>query len=303
LKILITGSSGFIGQRLLKYCKLKNYNVRLLSRKPNNTLETFNCDFENDLIPEKAFTGVDFVIHLAGVAHDLKKGIKVSTYEKVNVIATQRIAQLAKENQIKKLIFISSVKAGGSPQKNTCVSENDQSLPSGIYGKTKRKAELELIKILRNCKTELLILRPTLVYGPEVKGNLELMLRWIQRGFLPPLPNSNNKRSMIHVDDFILAIFHLIEIKEYSNPEIINVSDGCTYSSKETYQLLCKSLNKPLPSWAMPMFLFDLLGCLHPRLNEKLDKIFGDAWYSSEKLFNYGFKPELNLADINKKLF
>ncbi len=303
MKILITGSTGFIGQRLLKYCKINNFKIRLLSRSLNKTTETFKCDFEKDAIPPNAFRGIDIVIHLAGVAHDLKSGINISTYEKVNVDATKSIAQLAKKNHIKKLIFISSVKAGCSPQKNICVQEDDQSLPSGIYGKTKREAELELIKILKNCNTELLILRPTLVYGPDVKGNLELMLRWIKKGFFPPLPDGKNKRSMIHVDDFVLAIFYLIENKEYLNPEIINISDGCTYSSKETYQLLCNSVNKQLPSWTMPMFLFDLLGYLHPRLNEKLDKIFGDAWYSSEKLSNSGFEPKLNLADINKYLF
>ena len=87
------------------------------------------------------------------------------------------------------------------------------------------------------------IVRPSLVYGPGVKGNLQLMLSAVKKGLLPPLPETGNKRSMIHVDDLV-DILLLVEKDNRANGEIFIATDGNTYSSNEIYSAMSKSLNK-----------------------------------------------------------
>lgn len=83
------------------------------------------------------------------------------------------------------------------PLSGHCVSENDQGDPEEAYGKTKREAELKLLKIGKESGMHVSIIRPSLVYGSNAKGNLQLMLSGIKKGCFPPLPETGNKRSMI----------------------------------------------------------------------------------------------------------
>ena len=199
MNFLLTGASGFIGSRLINAI---NDNIILLSRNKNSSFQTIICDFEKDEIPSNVFKNIDVVIHLAGVSHDLGDASKIeSRYRKVNIDATIKLATLASNNHVKRFVFISSVKAGGKPISGRCRQEDEQDSPDGIYGSTKREAELAILEIEKNSNMSVVVIRPSLVYGPNVKGNLNLMMLGIKKGWFPPLPLTNNKRSMIHVDD------------------------------------------------------------------------------------------------------
>ena len=148
---------------------------------------------------------------------------------------------------------------------------------------------------------DLCIIRPSLVYGPNVKGNLKSMLNLINKGIFPPLPKVNNRRSMIHVDDLVLAIFLLI--KTNSKGKIFNATDNNVYSSRSIYESLCFAQNiKPI-SWSIPKILFDILGLLLPSFKKINNVMFNDSNYDSKKLSEIGFRPKLLLTDINKSLF
>ena len=143
--ILISGATGFIGQR---FVGAVDANIRVLSREKQPDYETVVCDLQSEVIPDNALDGVDTVFHLAGFAHDLSDATKIQNiYQKVNVDATIRLAKLAVKSNVIRFIFVSSVKAGGGSNFGVCVSEKDQGDPEGIYGKTKREAELKLLKI------------------------------------------------------------------------------------------------------------------------------------------------------------
>ena len=199
--ILVTGSSGFVGKSLLK---VLSGNVRVLSRQNQTNVETIICDFENQSIPKNSFVGIDTVYHLAGLAHDMRETDDLrGLYKKLNVDVTVRLAELAVENGVKRFVFVSSVKAGGISVNKEPADETFQSIPDGIYGQTKRDAELKLLEIGRASDMKVSIIRPALVYGPDVKGHLHLMLSAIKSGWFPPLPETGNRRSMIHVDDLV----------------------------------------------------------------------------------------------------
>ena len=177
--ILISGATGFIGQR---FVGAVDANIRVLSREKQPDYETVVCDFEKEGIPKSALELIDTVFHIAGFSHDMRNAGEIEDlYHKVNVNATVQLAELAVKSGVKKFIFVSSVKAGGSVDSKMCISEKDQGDPEGVYGKTKREAELKLLKIGKESGMHVSIIHPSLVYRPNVKGNLALMLSGIQK--------------------------------------------------------------------------------------------------------------------------
>ena len=301
---LITGSSGFIGTRLLDYLISINCNIKLLAREHHPSIETFICDFRKDKIPPLALKSIHTVFHLAGIAHDLRNQKQVEElYNSINIDATINLAKIAAKNGVKKFVFISSVKAGGISSIGKCGNESDQSSPSDIYGKTKREAELQLIRLGRETGMRISIIRPALVYGPEVKGNLRLMFLGVKKGWFPPLPKIENKKSMIHVDDLVNAIF-LVANANHSDHEVIFIAtDGVKYTARQIYECMCIITHKPIPKWAIPKAIFNILSFISPSIGYKVGKLLGDECYSSNKLESLGFKAQKTLKDMNETSF
>ena len=302
-KLLVSGDTGFVGSRLVSALEKRKASISLLSRTIQTSFETFICDFEKEKIPPSALESVDTVFHLAGFSHDMRDASKVKNlYQKINVDATVQLAELAVKSGVRRFIFVSSVKAGGPAVAGKCMTEDDQDKPEGIYGKTKREAELKLLEIGRKSDMHVSILRPCLVYGPDVKGNLRLMLSGIEKGWFPPLPETGNRRSMIHVDDLIRALL-LVAGDKRANGEIFIVTDFKSYSSREIYEAMCFVLGKSVPRWSVPKLLFNILATISPSLRYKVNKLLADECYSSEKLQSLGFKAKRSLREMNETSF
>ena len=283
----VTGATGFVGQRLL--AKIEG-EIKILSRKPHPKLETVVCDLLSEPIPETALAGVYTVFHLAGFTHDTQDASNVEhLYRSLNVDATLHLAELAVSSGVSRFVFVSSVKAAGY---------NVSGGSEGIYGQTKREAELKLLEIGKQSGMHLSIVRPSLVYGPGVKGNLALMCNGIKRGWFPPIPETGNRRSMIHVDDLVQVLL-LVGEDERANGKIFIATDGTPHSSREIYEALCHSVGKAVPSWSVPKFFFDVLSLLSPGIRYKVAKLLGEEYYSSSKLEELGFRAERTLKDWN----
>jgi UDP-glucose 4-epimerase len=298
VKAFVTGATGFIGQRLLCYLKGKNKNLKILSRQPHPYYETLVCDLQSEMIPDGALDGMDTVFHLAGFAHDFRNPSEIEhLYRSVNVDATVRLIELAASSGIKRFVFVSSVKAG------TSYEDDVGSMPEGVYGQTKREAELKILEIGMQSEMHVSIVRPSLVYGPGVKGNLALMRKGIEKGWFPPLPETGNRRSLIHVDDLVEVLL-LVSEDERANGEIFIATDGVTYSSRDIYEAIYQVDGKTAPDWSVPKFLFDGISLLSPLIRYKVDKLLGDEYYSSAKLRRLGFRAENSLKDFDfEKIF
>ena len=303
-KVLITGSTGFIGSRLASKIGQKNLqSIRIVSRYPCVNFDTVVCNFEKESIPQSALESINTIFHIAGFSHDMRDAAKIQKiYKKVNVDATIRLAELAAKSNVKRFVFVSSTKAGGSPNFSVCASEKDQGDPEGVYGKTKREAELKLLKIGKESGMHVSIIRPSLVYGPNVKGNLQLMLIGIKKGWFLPLPETGNKRSMIHVDDLVRAIL-LVADDDRANGKIFIATDGTPHSSREIYNAMCSTLGKSIPKWSVPKILFDMVSLISTRIKYKVNKLLGDECYSSDKLKSLGFKVKKTLKEMNETDF
>ena len=303
MNILLTGGTGFIGKHFLQYLTILGHSVHTLSRRHVENHHTISCDFTKDKIPSDLFNSIDMVFHLAGFAHDMQNPSKVEDfYHLLNVDASVELAKLAAESNVKRFVFISSVKAGGVLVSGRCANEFDQNEPKEVYGKSKREAELKLLKIGNEYGMEISIIRPSLVYGPNVKGNLQLMMSGIKKGWFPPLPETDNQRSMVHVDDLVQAIFMIAE-DDRAVDEIFIVTDGTPHSSREIYNAMCKILGKSIPKWSVPKFLFDIITLISPIFKHKVNKLLADECYSSKKLEQLGFKAQKTLKDMNETDF
>jgi UDP-glucose 4-epimerase len=302
-KYLVTGSTGFVGSRLLGLLNTIECDIRLLARSEAYNYETIICNLGQDKIPEYTLESIDTVFHLAGFAHDMHDATEIEyLYHRVNVDATVELARLAVESGVKQFVFVSSVKAGGGLVSGKCINESDQNEPEGVYGKSKREAELKLLKIGNESGMHVSIIRPSLVYGPEVKGNLQLMLAGIKKSWFPPLPEIGNRRSMIHVDDLVQAIL-LVSVDKRTNGEIFIATDGAPHSSREIYNAMCGVVGKSIPKWSVPKILFDIASLVSPRIKYKINKLLGDECYSSAKLEALGFKAKKSLKDMNETDF
>ena len=300
MTILVTGATGFIGKKLVCELRKQGEKIKILSRNSHPEIDSVVCDLNSNLIPSDLLEGVNTIFHLAGFTHNLRDSSKVKDlYQSINVDATVELAKLALKNNVKKFIFISSVKAGKFSSMDSCVAEIKKENPKSVYGRTKREAELKLLEIGKNTNMQVSIIRPALVYGPNVKGNLRLILLGIKQGWFPPLPEIGNKRSMIHLDDLVRAILFIYD-SDNANGEIFIATDGMAYSSRQIYNAMCKAVGKKIPKWSVPKFVFDILSLLSRRIKYRFDKLFGEECYSSKKLEALGFKAKKTLENINE---
>jgi len=299
--VLVTGGTGFIGKKLINGLVASGCEFTLLSKEVVEGRKTLICDLLKSRLNGADLKGVKTIFHLAGYAHDLSSNNNDHLYKALNVDATAHLADLAGSCGVKSFIFISSVKAGGF-NKEIYLNEDTQLEPEGIYGKTKREAELRVLEIGKKYKMHVSIVRPSLVYGPEVRGNLKLMISGVKNGWIPPLPEIGNRRSMIHVDDLVDAIL-LVANNDQTNGEIFIATDGQKYSARDIYEAICKISGKSIPKWSVPYFIFYITGQLSPRLRFKFQKVFGDEYYSSGKLHSIGFKAKRKLEEMNETSF
>jgi len=297
----VTGASGFIGRRLCERL-VRGGEVRGLFRSPADGPWTTadHIDLSRDELPANALEGVDTLFHLAARTHAVDEIAKDGPkYQSINVGGTKRVLEAARSAGVRRLVLVSSVKAmgeGGAEAQN----ESTRPAPTTWYGKTKLEAERLVME--GGYVPEPVVLRPALVYGPGAKGNLERMIEAVRAGRFPPVPEVNNRRSVVHVDDVVSAALLAADHPDASRRVFI-VTDGRPVSTREMYVWIRQALGRPPRRWTVPVALFkgvsragDAIGKLRGRRwmfdSAAYDKIFGSACYDSSSIeAALGFEP------------
>ncbi|PIS18317.1 MAG: NAD-dependent dehydratase [Zetaproteobacteria bacterium CG12_big_fil_rev_8_21_14_0_65_55_1124] len=303
--VLVTGATGFIGQNLCRLLSEMQVDLHVLGRtRPEFSAKFHVWDMEGCLDSD-VLSGIDTVFHLAGKAHALEESRQdAREYFRINTEATEELLLACKKSGVKTFVYFSSVKATGDSEVLTdesCLSESDTP-----YGQSKRASEKLVLK--GGYVPHPVVIRPSMVYGNTEKGNLPKMIRAVWAGKFPPLPETHNKRSMVHVDDLVRAAILAAEKPEAAGKVYI-VTDSEAYSTRQIYEWICEALHKPVPVWNIPfcvMKLFaklgDMIGLLRGRRfsfdSDALGKLTGSACYSSEKIAReLGFRAKRNLRD------
>lgn len=237
-KILLTGASGFVGQRLAHSLIQKNVPLVCTSRKTLR-IDGADCQIVDDLGRSTDWRHclgeVSTVIHCAARVHVMQDTANdpLHLFRQVNVAGTLQLAEQAAAAGVQQFIFLSSVKVNGEETKaGAAFSEDCQALPSDPYGISKLEAEQALFELGRTTGMAITVIRPPLVYGPGVGANFLSMLRWVQRGIPLPLGSIRNQRSFVYVDNLVSLITCCIA-NPHSYNQVFLVSDGHDMSTTE----------------------------------------------------------------------
>lgn len=274
MNILVTGSSGFVGQNLISFLKKYNIAVKPLIR---GNLANINGQL---------YMNSKAIIHLAGKAHDLKSVSDSDEYYKVNYELTTRLYDEFLKSAAKKFIFISSVKAAADSVKGI-LTEDMKANPHTHYGKSKLMAE-EYIEAqpLPEGKSYY-ILRPCMIHGPGNKGNLNLLYKFVQKGIPYPLAAFDNRRSFLSVENLCFIIKELTEADIPSG--VYNISDDDALSTNEVVAILSRSLNKEPNLLRVSPELVKFLAKIGDKVKlplntERLNKLTESYQVSNEKI-------------------
>tara|TARA_B100000989_G_scaffold297194_1_gene282257 strand:- start:2889 stop:3875 length:987 start_codon:yes stop_codon:yes gene_type:complete len=266
--ILITGVTGFIGHALYKsISSSEEFNVIGVARRRNrNSSLKSKFKYVDDIGPnsdwKECINDMDTIFHLAGKAHDVKEETEEhrAEYMHVNAEGTLNLARQAAAAGVRRFIFISSIKVNGNFTKNDS-SYTSSSIPAplGPYAKSKEIAEVGLRKLADETEMEVVIIRPSLVYGPGVKGNFKTLLRFINIGIPIPLGlATKNKRSFVGIDNLIELLIISVNHPAAANKTFL-VSDDNDISTYELVKLL-RNLSKsraiivPIPIFFLKFF-------------------------------------------------
>ena len=282
---------------------------RSLSRVPFDHEESIVADLSDQASLVRACSGVSCVFHCAGYAHafaSLSESDEVGHW-KVNFEGTRNLLVAAAQGGARCFVNLSSVKAMAEPGESFS-DEGFPGEPETAYGKSKRASEEVALSIGRRSGMHVVNLRLAMVYGAGGRGNLERMSRLIRRGLFPPLPESGNRRSLVHVDDVISAM-RLVARDPRANGRTYIVAAREAPSGRQLFDALRRAHGLRPCRWSVPVSLLrgaavggDLIEALARRRmpfgSEMLDRLLGSAWYSPALIESeLGWRARISLTD------
>jgi len=262
--VAVTGASGFIGRALCRHLCQTGHQVVALTRRELACEGIQTVRFTGS--PAEAFQGitlkaVDAMVHLLARTHR-GESIAASSqreFDEINVKATQAAYRLAVRAGARQFIFMSSSKVfgerselgvDGTPRR---FKSSDPAQPQGPYGATKLAAERWLTL---NCETDginLTILRPPLVYGPGMRGNLHALMWAIWYSMPLPFASIVNLRSLIHRDNLVAAVSRALTMPNLQ-ARIFTLAD-LEVSTPDLTRLLAHGLRRRPLLWSCPSTL------------------------------------------------
>ncbi len=290
-KILVTGATGFVGRHLCHHFIELGYDVRGTYRRPSPALDeladvewTRIADIGPDTEWMEALAGVQYVVHLAALAHQVgKKGMgRLDEFMRVNAAGTRRLAEQSQEaGTVRRIVYMSSIGAvrSLSDQRITAATPCQ---PDTDYGKSKLAGELAIQETLRD-KPDWCVLRPTLVYGPGNPGNMARLLKLVQTGLPLPLASIDNRRSFIFVGNLVDAITTMLMHPSASRKTFL-VSDGQDVSTPGLIRILADQAGLRVRLVPLPVGVLRLIGKAGDGLESLLGLSTGLDTYSVERL-------------------
>jgi nucleoside-diphosphate-sugar epimerase len=253
MRILITGSSGFIGTNFIKNSSdLSFVEVDLLTQK----------------VDDINFFDVNSVLHLAALVHQMK-GAPEEQYFNINRDLAFEVAKKAKSQGVKQFIFMSTAKVfGESTTGKPAWNENSECNPIDPYGKSKHEAE-KLLLGLQDENFKIAIVRSPLVYGVGVKANMYNLVKLVNRFFVLPLGEIDNVRSMVYVGNLVALLKHVIHIQASG---IFIAGDQEPLSTTRLVQLIAEASNKSVVLFKVPIFMISVMKKVRPSI---VDRLFG----------------------------
>jgi nucleoside-diphosphate-sugar epimerase len=294
-RVLVTGASGFIGRTLVPALVTAGYKVRAMARHMPPFAPPVEVAIHGDLGARiewrPLMTEVDFIVHLAGIAHT-GSGVAAARYDLVNHLATAALAEAARAAGVKRVVFVSTIRAQTGPRSDYVLTEDDAPRPTDPYGRSKLAAEVALAR----SGVDFTVLRPVLVYGPGVKGNLQALVRLAALPVPLPFGAFANVRSVLSVHNLAAAIAHVLR-HPASGGETYVVADLQPVSLANIVTALRAGQGNAPRLLAVPPALVRL-GLAMLGRSRNWDQIDGQLVVDPSKLIDAGWRPDLDTTAV-----
>lgn len=305
-QVLVTGATGFLGRHLTTDLIQKNYQVSILARKSSDltpfqgqNIRIKYGDINDRLALLQATENMDIVFHLAGyIAY---KKSERQLMEKINVDGTANVIDACITNNVKQLLYLSSVVAIGASHTPKSLNEDTNFNLSSYdlgYFETKKKAEELVVRSVTNDNLNSYIINPSTIYGAgdATKGSRKTQVKVAKGQFKLYPPGGVN---VVYIQDVIQAIHLCLEKGRPGRRYIIS---GENMTIKELFTLIAQCSGVPAPNIPIPPFLLSLLGHTGDFLRKlgKETSLSSETavtsllyhWFSNQRAIDeLGFKP------------
>jgi len=304
--ILLTGGSGFIGSHFHQYIPADNLvNFDLVPPQFHESLHFIQGDIrkKEDLVNAVSRYKIKTIISLAAKHHDF--GIGHDEYFDTNEDGTRIICDVATEYGINDIIFYSSVAVYGI--RDVVSTERLDPQPDSPYGASKLAGERVLQQwAAQDSSRKVLIIRPTVVYGPNNTANMYSLIRQIDSGLYFHLGAANNIKSIAFVKNLVEATLFLRD-RLKNGVAIYNYADEPQLTSRQISSTIAAALSKrirltlPKTIGVLLSLPFDLVIRLTkknlPISSSRVKKLSTETHHSAKKLFDEGFTPKFSTIE------
>jgi GlcNAc-P-P-Und epimerase len=302
----VIGGSGFIGSALVRALRQSGHEVRIIDRRRSRTYPDawVEADVRDRAKLIAAVAGCTTLYNLAAEHRDDVR--PASLYRETNVVGAEHVGAAAEAHGIERIIFTSTAAVYGTPAGE--VDESAPLRPFNDYGRTKLEAE-QVFRAWasRGSGRSLTILRPTVVFGPDNRGNVYTLLSQVARGRAVVIGDGRNVKSMAYVENVAEVLVHALIFAP--GVHVFNYADKPDLDMNELTALAKSSFgDKRALSFRIPYLLglgaghaSDLAARLTGRRFAlsaiRVRKYRATTQFSSSRVLATGFVPRHDLRD------
>ena len=307
---LVTGGSGFVGRYLCERLAARGDSITILDLLPPHpdapAARFVRGDVRDPRALAAALSGCDAVFHLAAAHHDF--GIDRATYFAVNETAARTLCAVADEAGVRDVCFYSSVAVfGDTPEPH---HEDGPTAPTHPYGESKLAGE----RVFRDWAARgegrrVLVIRPTITFGPRNFANMYSLIRQIHRRRFLPVGEGTNVKSLSYVENLVDATLYLWDRPQSAAFDVYNWVEKPDMTSREIAEAIYEALGRQAPGLSIPLpvalalaWPFDLFirltGRNLPVSSMRVRKLAGDQTrFEADKARAAGYVPRVTLGE------